>query len=74
MSPATNRKLEFTPEEMGRIRNAARSLGTSYVEFIRVATLQAADEVEGACREYRQLADKSLGIGDRLSKGRYSVQ
>ena len=44
---ADNRQLKFTPEEMVRLRECCRGLGTSYADFIRVVVLQALDEYEG---------------------------
>ena len=43
----TYRTLSFTPAELDRIREACRVLNTSYVDFLHVAALQAADEVLG---------------------------
>ena len=50
---ATNRVLSFSPEELERLRCACRDLGTSYVEWIRHATLEAVDEHEGVIRSLR---------------------
>jgi hypothetical protein len=47
----TDRTLRFSPEELTRIRECARALGTSYVEFIHTATMQAVDECEGLDRD-----------------------
>jgi dCTP deaminase len=49
----TNKTLQFTPEEMTRLRCACRDLGTSYVEFVRHAVVEAIDEHEGVLRHLR---------------------
>lgn len=49
----TNRTLQFSPEELTRLRCACRDLGTSYVEFLRHATIEAIDEHEGVMRHLR---------------------
>ena len=51
----TNRELKFTPAEMTRLRETCRSLGTSYSEFVKFATLQALDEVDGYARDAEAL-------------------
>ena len=43
----SNRDVNFEPDEMRRIRECCRSLGTSYAEFIRWATMQSVSECEG---------------------------
>jgi hypothetical protein len=45
--------VTFTPDELQRVRHAARALGVSYSEFITFATLQACSEVEAGDNETR---------------------
>lgn len=52
MSP-TNRNVHFDDRELVRIREAARALGTSYVELIHDATMQAVSEIEAGDDEAR---------------------
>jgi hypothetical protein len=51
----TNRSLQFSSDEMVRLREACRTLNTSYVDFVRVAVLQACDEVLGTSAEYQRV-------------------
>lgn len=60
MSRETNRTLQFSQAELTRIRECARALNTSYVEFIHTATMQAVDECEGISRDrMRELAEQA---------------
>jgi hypothetical protein len=43
-------ELHLSEEETKRVRAIVFSLGTSYAEFVRIAVLQACDEVEGIAR------------------------
>ena len=47
VSVTTNRELKFTPAEMTRLRAVCAALGTSYIELLHFAAMQAVDELEG---------------------------
>jgi hypothetical protein len=53
----SNRDLNFSPEDMKRLRGACRSLGTSFQEFVVFAVRQALDECEGLAKEARAISD-----------------
>lgn len=58
-----SRELSFSEAELARIRAACQALnGVSYVEFIKTATMQAADEVLGVAAEVRR-HPSSQGVG-----------
>jgi hypothetical protein len=50
---ADRKPLHFTPDEMARINACRQSLGTSFADFIRFATMRAVDECEGLAQAYR---------------------
>ena len=43
--------ITFAPADRRRLMAACRALGTSYVEFITFATMQAVTECEGYARD-----------------------
>ena len=49
----TNKTLSFTPEEMVRLREACRALGTSYVEYLQHVVRESLDEHDGIQRSLR---------------------
>ena len=51
------RRISFTPEQMKRLREVCRALGTSYVQFVEFAVMQAVDEVEGYGRDQEAIND-----------------
>ncbi len=50
----TNRTLQFDPSEVDRLHDVCRALGTTYVEFVHWAVMQAVDECEALGREMGQ--------------------
>lgn len=51
---ATNRRVSFTQDEKDRLHDVCRALGTTYVEFMHFAVMQAVTEVEGLGDEIRR--------------------
>jgi hypothetical protein len=47
----TDRTINLTPSEMGRLNVVCRALGTSYSDFVTFAVRQALDEAEGLAKE-----------------------
>ena len=50
--PYADIKLDFTEEERQRLHYVCRALRTSYVDFIRFATMQAVGECEMYAQQY----------------------
>jgi hypothetical protein len=49
------RDVQFTPEQIDRLRKVCRQLGCSYSEFVSFAVMQAVGECEAIAGDYERV-------------------
>jgi hypothetical protein len=49
------RDVQFTPEQIDRLRKVCRQLNTSFSDFITFATMQAVGECEAIAGDYERV-------------------
>ena len=56
---AKTKTVQFTDEEMVRLRWCCQTLGITFAEFVHIAVIDKCDELEGVSRA---VADRNQGI------------